>query len=62
MPKKRKARRTISRTLMFFLKLLVVLAIVTLLLMAIVGRFLKFDRYFRHPHRAGADAAETVPC
>ncbi len=58
MPKKRKNRPRKNKALRFLLKGTIVLGIVLLLFMAIVGRMLKYNRYFWHPHSAKVDTVE----
>jgi hypothetical protein len=61
MPKKRKIRPKKRRLLRFLLKVVIVLGIVILLVMAIVGRMLKYNRYFWHPHNAKVDTIVSCP-
>ncbi len=61
MPKKQEIRPKKNKLLSFLLKVLIVLGVVTLLVMAIVGRILKQERYFWHPHSPKVDTAVTCP-
>jgi hypothetical protein len=61
MPRKRKIRPKRSKLLRFLLKVMIVLGIAILLLMAIVGRMLKYNRYFWHPHNTKVDTVTFCP-